>query len=241
MEIAVCDDSSEDQKKLVTYLSQYAEKQMFDIKINSFDNGEDLISAFQKYAYKIIFLDIYMDGLTGIDTAFKIRESDENCMIIFTTTSPDFRAEGFEVGAVHYLLKPLTYSGVETALNRCVKYFADSAKCINITVDRHLTKIPLKDILYAEVYGKTVLIHTVHKTFKTYTPLAEISKSLGGIPFLWCHRSFIVNMTFITNVLDSDFELTNGEKVPIHKNGRQKVKDEYSSYFFSSLRGQQDA
>ena len=237
LKIAVCDDMQSDQKKLSEYISQYADKMMLDIEIHTMDSGMKLISEFQKSAYKIIFLDIYMDGLSGVETAKKIRELDKLCMIIFTTTSPDFRAEGFEVGAIHYLLKPLTYNAVKEALNRCNWLFAESEKRFNIMVDRHAVQVRMQDILYTEVFGKMVLIHTVRETLKTYMPLSQISALLEG-SFLQCNRSYIVNMRFISAVLKECFQLENGEMIHIRYNGRQKVKDEYNSYFLNSIRGE---
>lgn len=240
MKIAVCDDLQEDQRTLSKYILQYADKMMLDIEIQTIDSGVKLISEFQKSAYKIIFLDIYMDGLSGVETALKIRETDKQCMIIFTTSSPDYRAEGFEVGAVHYLLKPLKYNEVEEALNRCSRLFVESEKYFSITVERHTVQVRMQDILYIEVYGKLVLIHTVRETLKTYMPLAQIAALLDG-PFLKCNRSYIVNMRHITAVHKECFQLENGESIPIRYNGRQKVKDEYNLYFMGSLRGHDDA
>lgn len=236
LKIAVCDDMRRDQKKVSEYIMQYADKMMLDIQIETFNDGEALLSAFQECVFKIIFLDIYMDGISGVETALKIRETDKDCMIIFTTSSPDFRAEGFEIGAIHYLLKPLAYNRVEEALKRCNRMLAESEKYLNITVDRHIIQVRMKDVLYTEVYDKMVLIHTVRETMKTYMPLAKLSALLDG-PFVKCNRSYIVNMRFISGVSKEHFQLQNGETVPIRYNGRQKVKDEYNQYFLNSIRG----
>ena len=113
----------------------------------------------------------------------KFVEKDEHCIIIFVSTSPDFRAEGFEVGAVHYLIKPASYEGIETALNRCKRLFEEAEKCFEITVERKIVKVRIRDVIYAEVYGKTVLVHTVSGTLKTYTTLSEIASLLEGRAF----------------------------------------------------------
>lgn len=83
MKIAVCDDMYTDSKNLTKHILQYSDKFMLDFEIDTFDSGEALLAAFQKASYKIIFLDIYMNKLSGIDTAFKIRSIDEDCIIIF--------------------------------------------------------------------------------------------------------------------------------------------------------------
>ncbi|HEX2937495.1 MAG TPA: LytTR family DNA-binding domain-containing protein [Ruminiclostridium sp.] len=236
LKIAVCDDMQEDCEVLAKCISQYADEKMLDIEIKIFNSGVKLISDFLAEDFKIVFLDIYMNGLSGIETAYKIRDINKDCMIIFTTTSPDFRAEGFEVGATHYLLKPLTYSGVEEALRRCSHFLSDGCKFINVTVDRHTVPVRLQDILYAEVYGKAVSIHTMNGVLKTYLTLAKLEAALTGT-FLKCDRSYIVNMQYITGMEKESFLLVNGEKVPIRFNGRQKVKDSYNRYLLKSIRG----
>lgn len=236
MRIAVCDDNNNDRKVLSEHIVSYAEKHLLDIEIEGLQSGEALIDSFSSLPFQMVFLDIYLDGISGVETAFKLREKDENCIIIFVTTSPDFRAEGFEVGAVHYLIKPASYEGVETALNRCRRIFDEAEKCFEITVERRMAKVRTRDVLYAEVYGKTVLIHTISGTLKTYTTLSEIAALLEGGPFITCHRCYIVNMNYVSELLEADFLLENGEKVPIRKNGRQKIKDEYLQYVFNRVR-----
>lgn len=241
MKIAVCDDSITDRRKLIKIIKEYAEQRLVDFEIDEFSSGIQLLDAFQSNPYRIIFLDIYMDELTGVQIAYKIRHTNRECMIIFTTTSPDFRAEGFEIGAVHYLLKPLGYKGVEEALNRCTRVFSESERYLTVIVSRQSCRVLFRDILFVEVYGKTALIHTLQSTLKTYMPLAKIEEQLKDGPFLRCHRCYIVNMGHISAVLDKAFQLENGEIVPIRKNGQQEVRQEYHKYILRSIRSDMDA
>ncbi len=237
MKIAVCDDMQQDCKAIAEYLLRYSKENMLNIEIEKFRSCEELLSAFSRYHFKIVFLDIYMGGISGVETAYKIRELDKDCAIIFITTSVDHRADGFEVGAVHYLVKPATYEGVRTALERCGRILAPEGKYFSILQNRNSVRVRMKDVIFAEVFGKEVLIHTANEKLKTYATLSKIAEYLTGDSFLMCHRCYIVNMRHITGVLDEDFVMDNGEKVPIRKNGRQKTKDEYSNYLFNSVRG----
>lgn len=240
MKIAVCDDNFVDRKQIAKYILQYANQFMLDFQIEMFETGIELLPAFQKTAYKIIFLDIFMKGISGVETAYKIREKDSESMIVFITTSPDFRAAGFDIGAVHYLLKPLTYKMVETALNRCKRLFVENEKYISIIANRHTARIRFRDILYAEVYGKCTIIHTRNGDLKTYTPLSKVAALLNGGPFLVCHRCYIVNMRYISGVFEDCFKLDNDEAIPIRRQGRQAIKDEYYRYFLNSIRRKED-
>ena len=240
MKIAVCDDSSAVRKRISEYITQYADQFMLDFQIETFQTGADLLDAFQKSEFKIIFLDIIMDGISGVETAYRIRKKDSECMVVFITTSPDFMAEGFDLGAVHYLLKPLTYKMVEEALNRCKRLFIESEKYLSIVTNRHTVRVRFKDILYIEVYGKCTFIHTLNGSLKTYNPLFKIATLLIDGPFLECHRCYIVNMCYISDVLEDCFKLDNGEKIPIRRKGRQAIKDGYYKYFLNSMRRHED-
>jgi DNA-binding LytR/AlgR family response regulator len=218
------------------YVLRYADQSMLDFHVDEFQTGTELMQAFQKSDYKIVFLDILMDGISGVETAYKIRETDSECVIVFTTTSPDFRAEGFDVGAIHYLLKPFTFEAVTKALDRCKRLFAASERYFCVIANRQSVKVRFQDVLYVEVYGKCTLIHTINDTIKTYTPISKIALLLREGPFLACHRCYIVNMRYISGILDDCFELDNEKKIPIRRKGRQAIKDEYKRYFINSIR-----
>jgi len=237
MRIAICDDVPVDRQIITEYLLRYSEENLIDIQIEEFAGGEKLLSAFSSSPFKIIFIDIYLDGISGVETAYKIREADKDCAIIFITSSVDYRADGFEVGAIHYLVKPVTYKAAAAAMERCRHHFASEEKYFNITSERQVIRIKLKNVLYAEVYGKKVFIHTVDGTYKTYKSMSEITYLLQEGPFLRCHRCYLVNMQHISRILNENFQLSNGEKVPIRKNGRQKTKDIFNDYLFRCIRG----
>lgn len=236
MKIAVCDDCAADRETLQQHLQILGDRQLLSMETIPFQSGEELIQAFEPGVFQLVFLDIYMTGITGVETAFRIREADPDCVIVFATTSPEHRAEGFDVGAVHYLIKPVTPEGVEAVLSRCRRLVGEAVKQIEIVVDRRNVRVRMGDILYAEVYGKTVLIHTLEGTLKTHITLGELAELLEEGPFLACHRCFIVNMRHVADMEESDFLLENGTRIPIRKNGRQKTKDAYIQYVFDAVR-----
>jgi two-component system, LytTR family, response regulator LytT len=236
LKITVCDDRESDRNRISEFVSRYAEKVMVDIEIDEYAGGEALLAAYQEWNYPIVFLDIFMEGLSGVATAYKIREKNADCMLIFTTESPDFMAAGFDLGATHYLLKPLTYKKVEEALNRCRRLFYENERYFCVMADRRTVQIRFRNVLYIEVYGKLVLIHTSDGVVKTYTPLGQIADMLSDGPFLQCHRCYIINMNYISGVLDDSFVLDNNETIPIRRKGRLELKDTYSRYFLNALR-----
>lgn len=240
MRIALCDDESADRKKVANALTAYAQQHRLIFEIDEFEESTAFLAAFRQEPYPIVFLDIYMGDVSGVEAARQICSIDKNCAIIFVTSSPDFRAEGFEVAAVHYLMKPVGYAEIETAMNRCKRHFHLDDRFFFVLSDRRKIKLYFNDIVYIEVYGKKTLIHTLSTTIESRTPLAEIKKSLENGPFLQCHRCYIVNATMIRGISENEFLLKNSDAVPIRKNGRQEVKDAYSDFLFGTVRGEAD-
>jgi len=239
--IGICDDCNEDRALLKEYIKQYMDIHQFDYTLSMFESGEDFLESLPIQKHDMVFLDIYMKEKNGVETARALRNTDNDCKIIFTTTSLDFALDGFEVGAVHYLVKPLTHHNVEAGLDRCNQLFAQAEKYIEIKVARTDTRVLLKDLIFAEVYSNTVLIHTATGEVKTYLSLDELGNLLSTENFLRCHRSYIVNMNSITSQDGSDFILKNGTKIPIPKKELQLMRKRYTDYLFNCVRRRNDA
>lgn len=241
MHIGVCDDCKNDREVLTRYIEQYMTTLHFDYTLSAFESGEDFLESVPTKKYDMVFLDIYMKEKTGVETAKILRKTDQNCLIIFTTTSLDHALDGFEVGAVHYLVKPLRYEDVEVGLNRCKQLFAQAEKYIEVKTGRMVTPVLIKDIIFAEVYSNTVLIHTNSEEIKAYISLDELAKLLPTDIFLRCHRSYIVNMNCIASQDASDFILKNGTKIPIPKKELQQMRKYYTEYLFNCVRRRNNA
>ncbi|MCL2003513.1 MAG: LytTR family DNA-binding domain-containing protein [Oscillospiraceae bacterium] len=243
MTVMVCEDTVEERETLCFLVKRFFMDINCPVKIVAYENGESLLkdwAANPAGSVKIIFLDIYMAGMSGIEVARKIRETDGDVAIIFITSSRDHGLDGFSVQALQYLLKPVGYAEVESALNKCVKVFFDSIAFMEVLSDRLTVKVLLKDIMYIEVFNHACLIHTVSETLKCYRPLDEVDRQLRGMGarmFLRTHRSYIVNMRYIDDAADSDFLLKNGMAVPIRKKDKLVIHQAYRDYLFSMLRG----
>jgi DNA-binding LytR/AlgR family response regulator len=235
MKIIVCEDTGKDGDVLCSLIKKYFKEINCPVEIAVYENGGSFLDALPTLKaddVKIAFLDIFMPGITGIDVARKIRETDKEMVIVFTTTSVDHGLDGYSVGALQYLVKPVGYPELEDILNKCVKLFADSLRSIEVLSDRLTVRVLLKNILYVEILKHTCLIHTLSETIKNYHSLDEIERQLDEGTFLRTHRSFIVNMRYINDVTENDFILTNGAAVPIRKNDKMTIKQAYRDYLF---------
>jgi len=240
MKIIVCDDTETDRLSLCYFLKKYLTEINGTADIQVYDNGNKLLAdlnSIKADESRLAFLDIYMPEITGIEVAKKIRETDKDMVIIFTTTSPDHGLDGYSVKAMQYLLKPVNYPELKDTLDDCMALFADYLQYIEVVCDRVAVKIPLKDILFIEIHAHYGLIHTTNDVYKCRLTLDETEQQLCGKTFLRTHRSYIVNMRFIKSVEDNDFILTTGEAVPIRKNDKLKIKQAHANFLFAQTRG----
>jgi len=233
MKIVICEDKKEDANQLRFLVERYFKEIDCRIEIIMYGSGDSFLEDRcdnKQDDVKIAFLDIYMPGTNGIDTARRIREKDKNMAIIFTTYSTDHGLDGFSVYALQYLVKPLNYPEVKDVLDKCTERFADSLRFIDILSDRLMVRVYLKDIIYIESFNTTLYIHTVSETVKTFLNLSALEKQLENSTFLRTQRSYLVNMRYIDSMDQNDFMLSNGKSIPISRRDKTAVKQAYRDY-----------
>ena len=136
MNIAIVDDSESDRQLLQELLIRYFDASGISITIYPFQSGELFLAGLSHHSFDLVFLDIFMDEITGMDAAHKLLEAGCDCTIIFLTSSREYALEGYEVGAFRYLLKPLTYDKLEGTLNPFLRKFRGEARnCLLYTSD----------------------------------------------------------------------------------------------------------
>jgi len=224
MKIALLEDKPIDLCVLLSYIQAYCRKHCFAADIESFGTGEALLDAFCPGAFDLLFLDIFLSGLSGLETARKIRETDRDCMLVFITESPDFAMDGFLVGAAGYVVKPVSQEKMSNAMHACRFVFERDSRAIELPVGGENIPISVADIFYAEVFDKEVIFHMKRGTFKSRLPFETVEKRLGGVPFLRCNRSYIINMNYVDDMREDDFLMRNGDFVPIRKNSRREIR-----------------
>ncbi|MDL2238511.1 LytTR family DNA-binding domain-containing protein [Christensenellaceae bacterium OttesenSCG-928-K19] len=231
MNIAVCEDYAPDRILLCGTIENYFSRMGYAGELCCFETGEELLAAFSSGSFDIVFLDIFLPGISGVDVARKIREADPDCILLFTTVSLDHALDGFEVQASGYVVKPIDQEKMDKALYMCREVLSKNGRTIEIPSGRDGSlSLPLGNILYIEVYGKFSLFHMQGGVFEARQPLDEIEQRLGGIPFLRCHRSYIVNMNYVDEIDAESFVMKNGDLVPMRKNGRREVKITFSRF-----------
>ena len=235
MNIAICEDDASDVKMLCSVLDGYMARNGYLGDIRTFNSGEALLVGFSEDLYDIIFLDIYMGGITGIDTAKKIREVDATCAIVFITSSADHSLESYSVRGCAYVVKPIRDKEMQTALFQCREIFMRNARFIEVRCDRLDVKLPLVKIYHAESFDKYVKFSTSIGEYTSRITLDEVERRLGGKPFYRCHQSCIVNTNHIVKLSGGDILMKNEDVVPIRKNGREGIRMELAAILSSRM------
>lgn len=238
MNIAVIDDSITDRQQLSDYIMRYCKTHAIFAELAQFCNGETFLAVFERKKFDVVFLDIIMDGMDGMDTARRLRERDASCLVIFTTSSQDFAVESFRVRAFDYLVKPFAYEQFAEVMDLCESALLRHARYIEVKEGRENVRILLREILYADYSNHYVQPHTKRRMIRTYLPFGEFSPLLLSQPqFLYCYRNCIVNMDEVASMDDKDFILHSGERVPIARTLRPSVRQRYADYAFEKLEG----
>lgn len=237
MLIVICDDLAVDREVLLDFCARYAKEKHLPFTTLEFENAGALLQNREARTASVIFLDIYMEGALGVDAARILRGKGFRGALVFTTTSREHYADGFDVEAAHYLLKPISWEAFCEAMRRVRNRVDANVRRIQVNVGRSEMEIDVSGIQYIEVYGHKTILHTVRGEVTVSQSLSNLEKNLGGSPFLRCYRYFIINMAFVKRINEYSFFMKDGREIPISRDGRSDLKKRYMSYVFGQMEG----
>lgn len=234
LNVAICEDEDIELKRLEKIL----ELTDFEINLFVFKNASEFIRTFEAKKYDLIFMDIYMPEITGVEAVEFIRQKDKDVYISFCTTSVDHALDGYRLNVERYLEKPVRTDDVIEVLERArSRRVTTKRRCISLGKNSGL--IDNEDIVFAEQNNHTVYIHLLNGELLHRTAtLDNLSAELCGTNFFRCHKSYIVNFDHVENIDRSIyvFEMKNGEKVPIKQREFPQICESFNEYVFSVMR-----
>ena len=238
MNIAIIDDIASDAEQLKRIITSYFENRQIPTEIRYFSSAEAFFDDYRPGNFQILFLDIYMDGITGMEAARRIRNQSDDCILVFVTTSSEFAVESYDVNAAYYLLKPFQPEKLCQILDSFRLKEALHARYIEIISDRVPVRVPLHSILYVDTFRNAVCLHTDAGPLRSYLTFHKFEEQIRDCHnFLSCYRGCMVNMDRIQEATDDGFLLDNGETVQIRKRGSAAIRKAYLQYLFSSGEG----
>lgn len=237
-QIALCDDEQAELDKIERMLRVYNElSENREFEIRQFLDSSELLGAVQQELYQpeLVFMDIYMPGESGIETAEKLRKMGQGCHIIFLTSSRQHALEAFGVEAFSYLVKPLVPEQLYRVLDKvCQKLGEEQMRYLSVQEEDCIRKIPLFDILYCEAQRKKQCIYLKEgDSVRMNLTLARLCEMLSPYrEFTRLGASYIVNLAHIERMNTQMLQLDNGETIYLPRGSYKALREKYFDYYF---------
>lgn len=214
--IIICDDVDSDSAYLRSLVTNWAASRNVQAEITAYTSAEAFLFAYaDDKSCDILLLDIEMGDLNGVELARKIRKSDKEVQIIFVTGFSDYIADGYDVEALQYLMKPVSQEKLFISLDRAVEKLKKNSAVLLLELPDGMVRIPLYEIRYLEVRANYVTVHT-DAAVSVKSTLAALEEKLDD-SFFRVGRSFIVNLRYIRKVTKSEVFLDGNISVPLSR------------------------
>ena len=234
MLIAIVDDIAKERKLLIGYITNHLKKCNIHADFLEYESGEAFLKASKAQTFHVVFLDIYMGHLNGIDTAKEFRKYNKDCLLIFTTTSTDHALEGFQVRAMHYLVKPYSGHDISDLMDEILVRIPAPEKYIEVTINGSLIQIPYKDIVYAEHFSHMIHIHLASQTvLVTRQSFGDFTTPLqSDARFFICSRGVIVNLEYVVDFDGTAFVLADQEHILVSRKLIKTARQTFMDFLF---------
>lgn len=236
MQIAICDDEESVRKILEEKIKQYNPNG----ETVSYSSGEQLLLA--ENPPDILFLDIQMPQKNGMEIARELRKKSEKIILIFVTAIEEYVFEAFDVGAFHYLVKPFSEEKFGEVIKRAIKQYEEnnvdiqaSESCIWVKTRGTSTKVWIKDIIYAEVFNRKIILHKTDGDLEYYGKMSELEKQVGNA-FFRSHRAYLIHFKYVEKYNATTIYLEKGTAIMAKQNYQEFVK-RYLKYNESKRKG----
>ncbi len=209
MRIAICDDSAHDSQFIQELVTQWAHSREVPVQTMCFSSAERFLFHYaQDKGFDLLLLDVEMGVMDGVTMAKRIRREDQAVQIIFITGYSDYIAEGYEVAALHYLMKPVSGEKLFRALDRALEKQRQDERCLNLELSGEMVRIPFYEIRYLDVSKNYVTVHA-GSDHCIKRSLGELEKTLDE-RFFRAGRSLILNLKYIRRVTKTQVHLSDG-------------------------------
>lgn len=219
MRIAIVDDLSGERRLLRDRLETALKRRNVRAEFFEYENGEDFINAAMQNRFSAAFLDIYMDGIDGVETAKRLRAFDVECLLVFTTTSTDHALQGFQVRAMDYLVKPFAEDEIDRLTGEMLARLPRPDTYLEIRINGSDIRLSCKSIVYAEHFAHMIHVHTAaQKTLITRRTFQDFIAPLrNDARFFICGRGVIANLEHAADFDGNAFIMDDGSRVVVSR------------------------
>ncbi|MFV0465258.1 MAG: LytR/AlgR family response regulator transcription factor [Lachnospiraceae bacterium] len=227
--VAIVDDDTKSKNILEGYTKKYAKESGETFSISLFSDGLDIAEEY-KAEYDVIFLDVKMKFMDGMKAAEKIRELDSDVLLIFITNMTQYALKGYEVQAMNYLIKPITYFAFSQELQKaCAKINERTNAYFYVRTDTGIRRLNVEQILYLESKRHQIIVHTETDSYATRDTMKNVESMLLKYKFVRCHNCFLVNLKYVDGVVQNQV-IVKGEELAISRPRKKEFLDELTNY-----------
>ena len=214
MRAAICDDRAEDARLVAQYVRAWAESRGGRAALEIFPSAEAFLFAYDEDKdFDLLLLDVEMGGMDGVTMARRVRAENASVQIVFITGYSDYIAEGYDVAALHYLVKPVSREKLFAVLDRAWEKHRRNARCLNLELSGELVRLPLYEVRYLDVHQNYVTVHA-RQDYTVKRTLGEFEAQLDE-GFLRVGRGMILNLKQIRRVTKKEVVLADGTALPL--------------------------
>ena len=228
MRIVICDDEESQRALIEKYLYEWGEVHSLALEIIAFSDAEHFLFEWEEdRRFDLLVLDIEMGEINGMELARRIRKDDEEIPIVFITGYEHYMAQGYEVSAMQYLLKPMYKDKLFTVLDKLQKVKKVENK-LAFQTEEGMIFLPPSDIWYVEAIGHYSALYTSDSKYLLRHSFSEMLKILNEQNFfVQCHRSFIVNVQHVSAITKTDLIMDDHVKIPVSRNSYKAVNQKF--------------
>lgn len=233
--VIILEDEKQASDKLRSYLARFSSERGIVFNVTVYDNAVSMLEVYKADA-DIIFVDIQMPLMNGMDAAHLVRERDEKVILVFVTNLAQYAIKGYEVGAHDFVLKPVRYEAFAMKLERLchIVGHSDNDRTLVFAGKDKMRRVNAEEILYMEVVNHDITVHMASGEFRVRGTLSSMREKLEGRHFVMCNSCYLVNLAYVSGV-DGDIVVVGGHRLRISQPKRKAFLQEVAKYLGGSV------
>jgi DNA-binding LytR/AlgR family response regulator len=229
MKLAVVDDEKKATDLLEGYIKRFERENNMTMKVSVFHNPNDFLNNYSR-DYDLVLMDIEMPGLNGIETARELRRMDSRVVLMFITNMAQYAINGYEVEAVDFVIKPVSYADFVLKMQKATRYISrNKDKKLTLNSTEGVVNLHVSDISYIEVIRHYLIYHTLNGSYTVRGVLKEAEENLAKYHFVRSNHCYLVNLKYVESI-NGNVVRVNGDDLQISRNKKTEFLMEFTRY-----------